>query len=1186
MRVAPRFRSSVVAVATAAAGAALVLPGAALAARPTARVEGRVLAAAHLPFGTRVLGVTPSSQRVRATVILEPRSARALAAFAAAVSDRHSVQFHHYLGRGRFASRFGPTTASIHRVESFLRAEGLTVDALSSNHLDLAVSGTAGSFSTAFATRLSQVRLPDGTVGRATTAPVALAPSIAASVLAVIGLSNVLRPEPATTTRLTAPIRPTHHGLGRAFPTARPRAIAGAPSACVAASASTQLGFGGVTDDQIAQAYGADGLYAAGDLGHGQTVAIFEQEPFSTADVKAFEECYFGADHTGQITTVNVDHGPGTGFGVEAELDIEDVAALAPAANIAVYQAPPTSYGSLDAYNKIVSDDTARVVTSSWGFCETDQLSLSPGATAAENLIFEQAASQGQTVFNSSGDSGNDGCSYQSNFPSSPVLSVGDPASQPYVVGVGGTTAITVSQPPKEQVWNDGAFGGAGGGGVSAIWEQPPWLGATADALSSAAPCHASVGEVCRTVPDVSAFADPYTGVTVYIQGTWGTIGGTSSSSPIWAAMLALINASSTCTSSLLTANGVGFAAPLLYQVASNATDYASGFNDVTAGNNDVFNLEHGKYPALTGYDLATGLGSPQLTPAPHAVGPGLATSLCDAAQGTTTAHVASIAPTSGSAAGGTPFTITGTGFFHSGIPDVSHVAFGTSPAASFTVVSDTEITGTTSAATTPTTSSRLRGVTKGTGGAMVTVTTTDGEVAVGPTFHYVVLQTGKTVPTVLQLGPTGGTAAGGTTVQIYGSGFTGATKVTFGGAASPKVTFVSDVQLEAVTPKLTTSAVCFPGSTALGVCQAQVRVTGPGGTSSTVAAKKPYTGFLNFNQLGEILVSPRCGCEAYPSITEYDYTTSYGLTKITGGGGRPFVGDPNGGDLALLDGHGMNVLTLNWVEFGPTGPASSIDGQLIELNRYGTQAQVVTVADQNPSTTGNSVPVELDTVSGLSNSKSFAYASIPKVTGLSTGVLPSGGGTTLTITGGGFTHTTEVGFVPFSPVDPPVVVLRNFTVDSATQLTLPSPSMLPASYIVVVCDQYTCNAGDPTTPVTSTVDVIYPGETAVTSAEGDPGGAQPIMGPTTGGTTFEVQGTNFGPLAHLTVYLENPLGEMVAASAPVAGPAPTDPGATETVVATAPPSIDGLPEQCDVVLVGDNGTSSLAITSIFQYTP
>lgn len=1186
MRSKHGLRSAVISVAAATTLFSVALPSAAFAARAPSGPKARMITAPKLPPGARVISATPAFERIEASVFFQPRNVAALASFAAAVSNVHSPLFRHYLARGQFATRFGPTPASIRAVETFVGDAGLQIVSLSSNHLSLTVSGTIAKYATAFSTTFSNVRLASGGLAR-TNSSVRLPASISSSVAAVIGLSNLLRPH-SYLLRHNMLRHPTTRGIGRHFPTAPGHGAPGAPSACHAAVGTTELGFGGITDAQVSRAYGVNGLYTAGDLGQGQTVAIYELEPFSTADVAAFDTCYFGASHTSQIKRVNVDGGPGLGSGSgESALDIENVSAIAPAAKILVYEAPNTEAGSIDAYNRIVSDDIAQSASSSWGFCEADALTYSPGSLAAENVVFEQAASQGQTVFNSSGDGGNDSCAYQNSFPTTPIETEDDPASQPYVVGVGGTTAVSVSQPPQEQVWNDGAEGGGGGGGISRLWTQPAWMPASADTLSSRTQCSAPSGQVCRTVPDVTAFADEYTGITVYIDGTWTTIGGTSSSSPFWAAMLAEINASSTCQSSASTQRGVGFASPLLYQVASNPVDYASGFNDVTLGNNDIFNTTGGNFRALRGYDLASGLGSPELTAAPHVVGPGLAASLCAAALGTTTATVSSIAPTSGSASGGTPFVITGSGFKPGGTSDVAAVTFGTSPAASFVVASNTEITGTTSTETTPTTNSTLNGVTNHTGGVLVSVTTTDKSVAVGPTFHYVVQHTGRTVPVVLQVGPTGGPGKGGNTVLLDGTGFTGATKVTFGGvSASFKV--IDDVLISAVAPKWRTSQCLAASDTGkIGICQTQVQVTGKGGASKVEVAKKPYSGYFNYSNLGVLQVPSHCNCEGYPTISEYDYATAFSLTSVTNGSGKSFVASPGGGDEVVFHGTGLNALTLEWVNFGLPSLSSSQDYELFQDSAGGTTLAFFSTGDPSPSVSGNSIPVSFRTVAGSSDAKTLRFAAIQDVTSLSTDVLPSAGGTAFTINGEGFTGVNKANEVVFSSNsfnDPPVTVLpANFRIASNTKITLASPSMVPGSYTVVVCGIYSCGSGSQTTPVTSTVDVIFPGTTAVTSAEFNNSAPS---GSTAGGSEFEVQGTNFGSRADLTVEFVNALGETVLGTAVTAGPASTDPGATQSILVTSPPSLGGYPGVTDVVLVGDNSTSAETPAALFTYTP
>ncbi len=122
-------------------------------------------------------------------------------------------------------------------------------------------------------------------------------------------------------------------------------------------------------------------------------------------------------------------------------------------------------------------------------------------------------------------------------------------------------------------------------------------------------------GAYCREVPDVAADADPTTGYVIYCSGGsidqpagWQAIGGTSAAVPVWAALMALADASKACA-----AGPLGFAGPALYRAAGNS--YAGNFNDVRSGNNDFTGTSGGAYGARAGYDEASGLGTPNAAP-------------------------------------------------------------------------------------------------------------------------------------------------------------------------------------------------------------------------------------------------------------------------------------------------------------------------------------------------------------------------------------------------------------------------------------------------------------------------------------------------------------------------------------------------------------------------------------------
>jgi len=327
------------------------------------------------------------------------------------------------------------------------------------------------------------------------------------------------------------------------------------------------------------------GSYANGRLGAGETVALFELEPFSSTDIGAFQTCYgISTDNTMvNVTTTAVDGGadgfPQSG---EAALDIEAVAGLAPDASINVYEAPDSITSALDEYAQIANDDSAQTVSTSWGLCEP--LTASSMALS-EQLVFEQMAAQGQSLVAAAGDSGSEDC-YGLDLSTS--LAVDDPASDPYVTGVGGTTLASIGPPTTETAWNESAIhDGAGGGGISTFWSMPSWQSPVAVDPTSG-----------REVPDVSATADPAAGFTFYFDGGWGRAGGTSLAAPIWGALVGL--ADEGCGASVR----AGFLNPTLYA-------HPADLNDITSGNNDYTGTNGGLYPAGAGYDMATGLGTP-----------------------------------------------------------------------------------------------------------------------------------------------------------------------------------------------------------------------------------------------------------------------------------------------------------------------------------------------------------------------------------------------------------------------------------------------------------------------------------------------------------------------------------------------------------------------------------------------
>jgi putative Ig domain-containing protein len=475
--------------------------------------------------------------------------------------------------------------------------------------------------------QLRRVAEPGGpTVVTATRAP-SLAAAAAGGVQAIVGLQSGSGPRPLTRRRvvdgpLTQPLAAAPTTAAAAQPAA---ATSAGPRPCAKATAA-RSNFGGYTDDELAAAYGFTGLYAAGDEGQGTTIAIYELESNSRDDIDAFKSCY---GLSTSVSYVRVDGGAGRGVGTdEAAFDIENAIAFAPAAKVLVYQGRNAQSGApgsgpFDTFAAIVNQDRAQVVSVSWGGCEAQ---LGKASARAENTLFQQAAVQGQSIVAADGDDGAQDC-HSPKHPNARGLAVDDPASQPWVTGVGGTTLQGTSPVVYETAWNSrhesaGApsTAGATGGGVSRFWAMPPSQShaVTALGVSTGAASGSHCGRThgyCREVPDVSIDADPTTGYVAYFNGAgtvagartgWQVLGGTSGAAPVWAALLALADAAPACHG-----RPIGFADPALYRAAGGA--YRRDFHDVKVGNN-AFAATRG-FAAKRGYDPTTGLGSPNATP-------------------------------------------------------------------------------------------------------------------------------------------------------------------------------------------------------------------------------------------------------------------------------------------------------------------------------------------------------------------------------------------------------------------------------------------------------------------------------------------------------------------------------------------------------------------------------------------
>ncbi|MGD0075962.1 MAG: S53 family peptidase, partial [Candidatus Binataceae bacterium] len=329
----------------------------------------------------------------------------------------------------------------------------------------------------------------------------------------------------------------------------------------------------GYSPQQIATAYDFATAYHNGVSGAGQTIAIATAYGFSSADVAAFWRRYHV--HAPAYSAVAV--GGVSGYiDIETTLDLERAGAMADGARVLVYEAVTPTLSTFESvYNKIVSDNIASVVTTSWGLCEQSM----PGAyRSLDSIIFAAAASQGQTWFAASGDNGAYDCGTS-------ALAVDYPASDPNVGATGGTT---LSLKAGDAYSNESAWSGSGGG-LSVVFAEPSY--------QRGAGVTNSYSNGARQVADVALDGDPETGYSVYFNGTWSEWGGTSFAAPQWAAIFALANSARGAR--------LGAAGHVLYGLANNNPPQTyPAFHDVTTGDN-------GHYPALSYWDFPTGWGSP-----------------------------------------------------------------------------------------------------------------------------------------------------------------------------------------------------------------------------------------------------------------------------------------------------------------------------------------------------------------------------------------------------------------------------------------------------------------------------------------------------------------------------------------------------------------------------------------------
>jgi len=513
------------------------------------------------PATHKVLTQTAGNQQVTATLIVRRRNSMPkMEEFSARSRGSRPL-----LTRVKFVDQHGADPKDLAEVEAFAKEHGLEVVASHAGRRSVVVRGTAAAMNKAFAVELHDYDSPRGKY-HSHSGTANLPETLARTVEAVIGLDN--RRVPA-----------------QHYSTARRQNPDDPPSTKA------------LTPQQVAKLYD----FPPGN-GAGQTIGLYEMETgqglagYSMQDITGSMKAFGGGLKLPKIMDVPVDGVKNSGQSDgETGLDITVAGAVAQGAEIAVYFTGGEPQSILHALQQMIHPDKGApepsIISISYGWGPDDQNDESFSDQEYEQMsqLFQDAASLSVTVLVSSGDSG----AYV--YPSQTQAQTSYPASDPWVTACGGTTIGNVNGNTfTEYVWNDtGKAGhGATGGGVSARFDPPSYQS------KAGVPKRLGSNKAGRGVPDLAGNASENSGYLQVIDGeTPQAVGGTSAVAPLYAGLIARINAN--------LGSQAGFLNPVLY-AAKNVFHSISG---PPGPANNSFGKVTG-YPATAGWNPCTGLGS------------------------------------------------------------------------------------------------------------------------------------------------------------------------------------------------------------------------------------------------------------------------------------------------------------------------------------------------------------------------------------------------------------------------------------------------------------------------------------------------------------------------------------------------------------------------------------------------
>jgi pseudomonalisin len=519
--------------------------------------------------GATAVGAASPSRLINVDVALKPRDPAAQLAALKAMYTPGSATYDHFLTPAQYAAAYAPTASAVASVTRYLSSQGLTGITVLPNNLFITASGTVASVSRAFHTSISDFRL--GTVSFYGNTTPALVPAALSSVVeAVVGLND--------------------------FPFATPHPATKSAGSPVVGNEVPPGDFRNTYD------------VGSTPTGSGTAIALFTEGNLTNVlkDLRLAES----KNHLPQVAVTQIDVGPqSSDVSGQDEFDLDTQSSTAMATTVKhlyLYNIGSLVDSNIDEdFAQFVAQDKAVAMSASIGGCDIPP--YLDGSMITTDILMQEGAMQGQTLFASSGDNGF-GCAFiaATGVPSS-FPGTNWPASGEFTTAVGGTTLLSDSS--ANRVQEIGWIGS--GGGVSEV-ENPGWWTEASDPAFDAE--FVTGG---RAVPDISLNGDPNgTAAAIYVNGAVIGVGGTSLSSPLMLGTWARLESTH--------ANSLGMASIDIYRLYDKVNPGTAvpgspvpaiiptlnpgavkGFTDITVGTNG--------YPCLPGYDFVTGVGVPDV---------------------------------------------------------------------------------------------------------------------------------------------------------------------------------------------------------------------------------------------------------------------------------------------------------------------------------------------------------------------------------------------------------------------------------------------------------------------------------------------------------------------------------------------------------------------------------------------